>query len=260
MDIQLYLVNTFTRKVFHGQALAVCVLPETINDELLQAIAIENHLPETTFIQNINRNWQVRWFNRNGEIFSSGHGMLAAAHVVFNFLGVKKTSIELYTALGSTLVHRQQDKLYFEYPMLTYPIEELTDFDFSQVKIPPQQAWRLGPDVLFYYEQPNLVEQVQVNREFYRESLNGALILTSVCEDADFYVRCFFANQDYCEETATAAIYPRLAQFWAQKLNKTKLLAQQGLLRRSEIICELKEKSLAIGGYCCCFYQGQLLF
>jgi predicted PhzF superfamily epimerase YddE/YHI9 len=260
VDIQLFLVNTFTRKVFHGQALAVCVLPDTVNDELLQAIAIENHLPETTFIQQVDRNWQVRWFNRNGEIFSSGHGLLAAAHVIFNFMRYKKPSLPLRTAVGVTNVQRNQERLYFDYPILPYPIEELSPFDFSHVKTPPNFAWQLGPDVLFYYEHPSQVEQVHVNREFYRHQHNGALILSSVSEDADFYVRCFFANQDYCEETATAAIYPRLAHFWSQKLNKTKLIAEQGLLRRSEIICELNDERLQIGGYCCCFYQGQLLF
>ena len=222
VDIQLFLVNTFTRKVFHGQALAVCVLPDTVNDELLQAIAIENHLPETTFIQQVDRHWQVRWFNRSGEIFSSGHGLLAAAYVIFNFMRYKKPIIALRTAVGVTQVHRELDKLSFDYPILNYPIEELSQFDFSHVKTPPTLAWQLGPDVLLYYDHPSQVEQVQVNREFYRNSLNGALILSSVSDEADFYVRCFFANQDYCEETATAAIYPRLAHFWGQKLNKTK--------------------------------------
>lgn len=260
MDIQLFLVNTFTPKVFHGQALAVCLLPDTVNDELLQAIAIENHLPETTFIQQVNRQWQVRWFNRNGEIYSSGHGLLAAAYVVFHFVKNKQSSLDLHTALGVTTVFREQEKLYLEYPVMDYVFEELSVYDFAHVTQPPQQVWRLGSDIMLYYDDPIQVEQIQMNREFYRESLTGALLLSSVSTEVDFYVRCFFANQDYCEETATAAVYPRLAQFWSQKLNKKRLIAEQGLLRRAEIICDFKAQRLQIGGYCCCFYQGQLLF
>jgi PhzF family phenazine biosynthesis protein len=260
VDIQLFLVNTFTSKVFHGQAVAVCVLPDELNDELLHAISIENHLPETAFIRQEGEKWKIRWFNREGEIFTSGHGLLAAAFVIFNFLDNKEDEVEFENFFGITKVYREAEKIYFEYPKLSYELQEISVYILEHVEPKPQKVWHIGPDVLMFYEKSEDVERAHIERTFYKENLAGALILTAKAENADFYVRCFFPNQEYCEETATAAVYPRLAAFWVDKLNKQHLVAEQGLMRRSEIFCDFKSNRLQIGGYCCCFYQGQLLF
>lgn len=260
VDIQLYLVNTFTNKVFHGQAVAVCVLKEELNDELLHAIAIENHLPETAFILQQQKQWVIRWFNREGEIFTSGHGLLAGAYVIFNFLRFKEDVIDFSTSIGITQVFKDKDRIYFEYPMIAYELKEIPEFMLEHVTPKPKKIWQIGPDVFMEYANTQEIEYAQVDRNFYKQNLAGALILSSPSHEADFYVRCFFPNQEYCEETATAAIYPRLACFWSERLNKHHLVAEQGLLRKSEIFCDFYKDKLQIGGYCCCFYQGELLF
>ena len=260
VDIQLFLVNTFTRKVFHGQAVAVCVIKEELNDELLHAIAIENHLPETAFIQAIEKTWHIRWFNREGEMYTSGHGLLAAAYIIFHFIRQKAEHIEFVTTLGTTKVWRQQEKIFFDYPVITYDMTEISQYVTEHVDPKPEKAWQSGPDIVMQYASASLVEQVVVDKSFYRKTISGALVLTSIAEDADFYVRCFFPSLENCEETATAAIYPRLAVYWAEKLEKQHLVVEQGLTRRSEIFCDIKGSRIHIGGYCCCFYQGELLF
>lgn len=260
VDIQLYLVNTFTSKVFHGQAVAVCVLKEALNDELLHAIAIENHLPETAFILQQESSWCIRWFNREGEIFTSGHGLLAGAYVIFNFLGFKEEVVDFSTAIGLSQVYQAKDRIYFEYPLFSYELTEISEQLSERVYPKPKKIWQIGPDILMEYSSAEEIERVHVDRNFYKKSVSGALILSSLSTAADFYVRCFFPNQEYCEETATVAIYPRLAPFWFQRFKKPRLVAEQGLLRKSEIFCDFYKDKLEIGGYCCCFYQGELLF
>jgi predicted PhzF superfamily epimerase YddE/YHI9 len=204
--------------------------------------------------------WLIRWFNREGEIFTSGHGLLAGAFVIFKFLGLKEDAVEFSTAIGLTQVQQDKDRIYFEYPLFSYELTEISERLSEHVQPKPQKIWQIGPDVLMEYQSAEEVECVHVDRNFYKQSLSGALILSSPSTEADFYVRCFFPNQEYCEETATAAIYPRLAPFWFQKLKKQHLVAEQGLLRKSEIFCDFYKDTLEIGGYCCCFYQGELLF
>jgi PhzF family phenazine biosynthesis protein len=259
-EIQLFLVNTFTRKVFHGQAVAVCVLTEELNDEFLRAIAIESHLPETAFIQMVDKTWAIRWFNRDGEVYSSGHGLLAAAYVIFNFLRPKAQELKFSTSLGTTMVSRHQDKIFFDYPLISYSHEDVPAYFMEYVQPKPIQAWQSGPDIVMLFDHPSSVEQAKIDIQALKKTLSGALVLTSASEDADFYVRCFFPCQTYSEETATAAIYPRLALYWADKLQKNNLVVEQGLTRRSEIICEIKGERIQIGGYACCFYQGKLIF
>ena len=259
-EIQLFLVNTFTRKVFHGQAVAVCVLTEELNDEFLKAIAIESHLPETAFIQMIDKSWSIRWFNRDGEVYTSGHGLLAAAFVIFNFLRPNAQELKFTTSLGSTLVSRQHEKIFFDYPLIAYSNTEIPAYFTNYIQPKPIKSWQSGPDIVMLFEKQTEVEQAKIDIQEFRKTLSGALILTSTSEEADFYVRCFFPCQSYPEETATAAIYPRLAMYWAEKLKKNNLEVEQGLTRRSEIICEIKADRIQIGGYACCFYQGKLVF
>ena len=116
-DIQLFLVDTFTNKIFHGYPAAVCVLKDELNDELLHAIAIENQYHETVFIQLRDKSWDIRWFNAMGEIFSSGHGLLAAAYVLFEGLRVKSETVEFKTHIGKLKVFKHQEKLFMDYPL-----------------------------------------------------------------------------------------------------------------------------------------------
>ena len=45
-----YIVDAFTKRVFHGNPAAVCVMEAWLSDELMQQIAIENNLSETAFM------------------------------------------------------------------------------------------------------------------------------------------------------------------------------------------------------------------
>jgi predicted PhzF superfamily epimerase YddE/YHI9 len=162
--------------------------------------------------------------------------------------------------LGATLVRRLQEKIFFDYPVIAYSHEDLPAYFSDYVEPKPIQAWQSGPDIVMLFDNPAYVEQAKIDVKALKKTLSGALILTSPSADADFYVRCFFPCQSYSEETATAAIYPRLALYWADKLQKNNLVVEQGQTRRSEIICEIRGDRIHIGGYACCFYQGKLVF
>ena len=51
--IPLYHVDAFTHEVFGGNPAAVCPLPRWLPEETLQAIAIENALPEIAFLSGV---------------------------------------------------------------------------------------------------------------------------------------------------------------------------------------------------------------
>jgi len=48
--IQIFQVDAFTDKVFHGNPAAVYILEEELDEKIMQAIAAENNLAETTFV------------------------------------------------------------------------------------------------------------------------------------------------------------------------------------------------------------------
>lgn len=48
--IQIFQVDAFTDKIFHGNPAAVYILEEELDEKIMQAIAAENNLAETTFV------------------------------------------------------------------------------------------------------------------------------------------------------------------------------------------------------------------
>ncbi len=49
MKITLYQIDAFASRVFAGNPAAVCPLEKWLEDDLMQAIAMENNLSETAF-------------------------------------------------------------------------------------------------------------------------------------------------------------------------------------------------------------------
>ena len=80
MEIPFYQVDAFARKVFEGNPAGVCVLDGWLDDSTLQAIACENNLPETAFLVEKDKGYEIRWFSPAVEIDLCGHATLAAAY------------------------------------------------------------------------------------------------------------------------------------------------------------------------------------
>ena len=258
-DLALYLIDTFTDKIFHGQATAVCLLAEELNDELLVAIALENKYPETVFVRLQHKQWYVRWFNAQGEIYGTGHGSIAVAAVLFEQYHLKSDTIILNNALGQTTIHRDNDRLYLEYP-ITHATLGLVTSPLSQYfSIQPLEIWQNGPDLIAYFEHQADVENLNIQVDALKNLVSGALIATAPSTEVDIYSRCFLPRLAGYEETATPAVYPRLLRFWQQKTPKNQYKAFQGLMRRSEIHVMSRDHHIWVGGNCRCYFRGELL-
>ena len=79
MRIPIYQVDAFTDHLFGGNYAAVCPLERWIPDELMQAIAAENNLPETAFFVPEGEGFAIRWFTPVKEVSLAGHPTLASA-------------------------------------------------------------------------------------------------------------------------------------------------------------------------------------
>ena len=258
-DLALYFIDTFTDKIFHGHPTAVCLLSEELNDELLAAIALENQYPETVFARLENKQWHIRWFNGLGEVYGTGHGSIAVASVVFEQYHCKSDSISLNSSLGQTKVYRENERFYLEYPITHVSLGKVPATFAQCFSIQALEIWQNGPDVIAYFENQEQVEQLNIQLEALKNMISGALVCTSASTEADIYSRCFLPRLAGYEETATPAIYPRLMQFWQQKLAKNSFKAIQGLMRRSEIQFMRREHHIWVGGDCRCYFRGELL-
>jgi predicted PhzF superfamily epimerase YddE/YHI9 len=258
-DIQLFLVDTFTNKVFHGQPVAVCLLQEELNDELLHAIAIENHQPLTIFIIYLESQWHLRNFSEQGEIHISGSGLFAAAHVVFYHLRTKAEAIDFQTPFGPMTVWRHQEKMSLDIPKVTLMTKDAPIELMDYLSPPPQSLQYIGNDLVAFYNNPRDIELVNIAHERFRTAVQGLLILTSHGDDCDIYMRCFYLNAALREEIISLGAYSGLVMQWSRMLEKKSVVIQQGLQRRGDVYCEMKDEHIRVRCECWCYFQGQLM-
>ena len=84
MNVPYYQVNAFCKDSYSGNPAGVCVLKDWLSTDELQNIAAQTYLPETVFLfLNSPNQWSIRWFSPLVEIDLSGHGTLAASHILF---------------------------------------------------------------------------------------------------------------------------------------------------------------------------------
>src|SRR5579859_7112330 len=82
---QYYLVDVFTDRAFGGNPLAVLTDARGLSTEVMQALAKEFNLSETTFVlppQNPQNDYQVRIFTPAAELPMAGHPTVGTAFVL----------------------------------------------------------------------------------------------------------------------------------------------------------------------------------
>lgn len=86
--MQFWLVDVFASSVFDGNPAAVCLLDRNITPAVMQKIAREFNMHETIFVSALqNQHFQIQWFTPFANESICGHGLLAAAHVLWREIG-----------------------------------------------------------------------------------------------------------------------------------------------------------------------------
>lgn len=127
MKLKIYQVDAFTKNLFGGNPAAICPLDSWLPDLVLQDIAMENNLAETSFYIKKGDGFHIRWFTPVTEVNLCGHATLAAAHVIFteeNFSGPEI----IFDSLSGKLTVRKEDNLL----VLNFPSDKMIKTSLSQ--------------------------------------------------------------------------------------------------------------------------------
>lgn len=98
-----YVVDAFSKEVFHGNQAAVCVMEQWIPEELMMNITKENNFSETAFTVKEGDAYHLRWFTPGGEIDLCGHATLGTAYVILNFYETEAEQVNFQTRSGLRL-------------------------------------------------------------------------------------------------------------------------------------------------------------
>ena len=255
--LPFYQVDPFTDRVFRGNPAGVVPLAEWLPDEAMQAIGMENNLPETAFFVKDGDEWDLRWFTPTVEMDLCGHATLASAFVIATYLEPGRTAFRFRSMSGPLSVTRRPDGLY----ALDFPA-----WPGTACKVPPGLVEGLGPKP----------DEVLANRDylvvFPREShvaglkpdfdriakLDRPVIVTAPGEGCDFVSRYFAPGRGIPEDPVTGSTHCTLVPYWSKRLDKRRLFARQLSSRAGELHCEDLGERVLIAGNAVCYLVGTL--
>lgn len=273
--MKMYQVDAFTTELFKGNPAAVIVRDEWLDVPLMQAIAAENNLAETAFVKIIDpENYEIRWFTPKVEVDFCGHATLASSYVLFkDYTELKQIKFHVKNLGIFTISLAQDGKIQMNFPVRMpskvedYPelLNEVIDKPIKEVYL-NAQAYILvcesEEDVI--NAQPNFA-MINAIAEAYEVSTAITasdapdISITSKSAHYDYVARYFAPHKGIDEDPVTGSMHTGLAPFWAERLNKNKLLACQSSTRGGELYCELKgDNRIEISGYARLFMTAEI--
>jgi PhzF family phenazine biosynthesis protein len=264
MQIPYYHVDVFTDELFAGNPAGVCVLSAFLADSTMQKIAAENRHSETAFVvPRADGDFDLRWFTPTIEDDLCGHATLASAFV----LALRKHNVwpVRFHTCGGVLtvaqdVAQDKDGLEMDFPArppqpCETPVELLPALglkaalvmksrDYLVVVDRAEQVRALSPDIAALAR---------------LEMVNSGTIVTAPGEgDVDYVCRLFSPAEGIDEDPATGSIHCTLAPYWAGRLGKDRLRAQQLSVRGGTMQCAIAGDRVKIAGRARLYLHGTL--
>jgi len=258
MKLTIYQIDAFTKNLFSGNPAAVIPLDDWVDESLMQKIAMENNLAETAFFLRNGDHYDLRWFTPVFEINLCGHGTLASAFVLFNFLGYTGKNITFQSKSGPLVVTKEKGLLLMDFP--AWKPERINDY-------PAELISSLGkPEIVGVYKNREFIVELY-DEEAVRKcqpdfglmkKVKDMIIITAPGREVDFVSRFFAPNAGIDEDPVTGSAHSQLIPFWSMKLGKKKMTARQLSFRGGEVYCEDKGNRVIMGGHCVFYMKGEI--
>ncbi|MEV5674711.1 PhzF family phenazine biosynthesis protein [Streptomyces sp. NPDC052179] len=227
ISIPIFQVDAFTDRVLWGNPAAVCPLEAWLPEPVMQAIALENNLPETAFIVRNGDAYDLRWFTPATEVDLCGHATLGAAYVVLTHLEPGWDEVTFHSASGPLVVARHGDVFGLTFPALELsPVEPPVDLLRGLGTVAPSAVYRSMDYVAVYDSEAQVRSVVPDLVALAALDLRG-VVITAPGAEADFCSRFFGPKLSIPEDPITGSAHCALVPYWAQRLGKSRMRAHQ---------------------------------
>ena len=259
MKFELYQINAFTDKAFGGNPACVMPMLEWLPNEMLLKIAKENAVAETAFYIIKGDKIHLRWFTPEIEMDLCGHATLATAHCLHSILNYPSNTI-VFETLSGDLTVTIENRIY----TLDLPSRPPAIADFHQIikdsfNIQPKEVLK-ARDYVLVYDNETDIKNLVIDRQIF-DKLNldrGGVIVTAKGDNCDFVSRYFTSQSSILEDPVTGSAHCSLIPFWAERLNKNKMLAYQVSERLGKLICENRGDRVLISGEAKTYFVGKM--
>jgi len=226
----------------------------------MQAIAAENNLAETAFFVPQGEGYLLRWFTPTVEVELCGHATLASGYVVTNILAPQRRAVAFDTLkVGPLEVTRDGDFLAMDFP--SWPPEPQTADPriLAALGLAPAQSCVARGRTLAVYDRAEDVAALRPDFAALRRVPGANVIATAPGRDSvDFVSRYFAPNHGVDEDPVTGSAHCVLTPYWAERLGKEQLYAQQISARGGEILCTLHGDRITLAGRAVLYLEGTI--
>lgn len=257
MQLDIYQVDAFSHHPFGGNPAAVCPLTEWLPDEQLQQIAAENNLSETAFFVPRGEFYELRWLTPEVEVDLCGHATLAAAWVLIHKLADAPQVLRFATRSGELRVTRNGDELAMDFPAKKPERCEPPHGMLSALGLETAEVFGTD-DYIVLVEDEAQVAALAPDFARLKGLPKRGIAVTAKSTRFDFVSRWFGPNVGVNEDPVTGSAHTSLAPFWAGRLGKSQLSAEQGGQRKGQLRCELQGDRVIISGKAVLYMQGTI--
>lgn len=261
MIIKIYQVDAFTDRLFSGNPAAVCITDSRLNEDVMQSIAFENNLAETSFVVPAGKDFEIRWFTPEAEVDLCGHATLASAFVIFNLLGYPGAVIRFHSRVSGLLsVEKENDMLFLDFPTDKLEISPGGQINVIEkcIGIRPLELYKGKTDYLALIDNEGSLKALVPDLKRISELDSRGLIVTSRGDRVDFVSRFFAPQLGVNEDPVTGSAHTSLIPFWSKKLFKDRMIANQLSERGGQLVCEFRGDRCRIGGKARLFLAGEI--
>ena len=259
MKLKIYQIDAFSDQVFRGNPAAVCILNEWLEGSTMQLIAAENNLAETAFVVFNGKDYAIRWFTPQVEVDLCGHATLAAASVLYKYYNVKSSVITFETQKSGQLKVKKTDKkLELNFPADSIKKVETPILLLKALKYKPIETYKGKTDYLLIFDSQTEIEALKPDfKQLVKINARG-IIVSSRGNEVDFVSRFFAPQVGIDEDPVTGSAHTTLTPYWANKLNKTTLTAQQLSKRKGDLLCTWDGDRVKISGHAVTYLIGEI--
>lgn len=254
-------VDAFTDRPFAGNPAAVCVLDTWPSDGWMQAVAAEMALSETAFAVGRGTGYGLRWFTPTTEVDLCGHATLATAHVLWTERGLPEDTIRFATRSGELLAHRRAEG-WIELDLPADPAERIDPPDGLGEALGVDLISEVGRTPSYLLVQlatAGDVRALQPDLDEVARLAPHALVVTAFGDGRyDMASRVFGPAVGIDEDPVTGSAHCVLGPWWAARLGRTELLAQQVSARGGELRIVVAGDRVLVAGQAVTVMRGAL--
>ncbi|KFG68769.1 PhzF family phenazine biosynthesis protein [Microvirga sp. BSC39] len=261
MRAPIFQVDAFTSRRFSGNPAAVIVLDRFPPEDVLQAVAAENNLPETAFVVADNGDYRIRWFTPTVEVPLCGHATLASAAVVMERVEHAREVVVFHSASGPLTVRRSATGYVMDFPRRTLePVAMPPELPSALGATPVEVVWD-GSNFLARLATAEIVRSLNPDLAAIERLARSGVIVTAPGDAGfDFVSRYFAPAKGIPEDPVTGGAHCGLTPFWAERLDQTAFRAFQASRRGGEIVCRLVGDRVELEGACVFYLEGTVDF